>query len=274
MKFSLIKIVKYLLLPFGILYQAVKREKNEILVLMYHRVNDRVGKELSVKEKNFRRQMDYLKKKNYRLLSMDDAAELMKNKKIQGKYIVLTFDDGYEDFYTASWPVLRQYGYPSTVYIVPGYIETSRVFPWDQDLGETRLMSWGQIQELNKTGTVDFGSHTHTHFDLDIPESNRVEYELRASKQQIEKKLGREIRHFAYPKGLSSPSCEQLVQQIYATGALIFDGDVVTNALAPESMARLKRIPVQRSDGYYLFIARIKGWLVLEKPIRKIISKH
>lgn len=274
MKFLILKIVKLILLPFGLLYEAIKGEKNEIVILMYHRVNDSINKELSVKEKNFKRQMEYLKKKKYQVISMDEAERKIKNRDIRGKTIVLTFDDGYEDFYTNSFPVLKKHGYPSIVYIVPGYIGTAKVFPWDKDIGESRLMDWAQILELYKSGLVDFGSHTQNHRNLDTPDIPRAEDELLLSKQTIGEKLGKEVRHFAYPKGIPAKACEHLVRNSYATGVLIFDGETAENSLKPESMARLKRYPVQRSDGSLLFPARINGWLILEGAIKKLLSKH
>ena len=274
MKLLIIKIIKVLFIPFGLIYQDLWGEKDEIVLLMYHRVNDEIKKELSVREDDFKRQMAYLKKKNYKVISMDDAVRMIRNKDITGKNMVLTFDDGYEDFYTSAAPVLRHYGYSSTVYIVPGYVETSIAFPWDQDVGESRLMNWKQIIELNKSGLVDFGSHTQNHYDLNKLDRKDVEYELSVSKQMIEDKLGCEVKHFAYPRGIYAPSCDQIMQDLYDTGVLIFDGNAITNAIGTDSLMSLKRIPVQRSDGYLLFPARIKGWFILEEFFKKLFSKH
>ena len=274
MRLLIIKIIKYLVIPFGLIYEAVRGEKNEILILMYHRVNNHIRKELSVKEEDFKRQMEYLKRKNYKVITMDDAVRMIRNREIKGKYIVLTFDDGYEDFYTNAWPVLKQHGFLSTVYIVPGYVETSMIFPWDQDIGESRLMNWEQIIELNKSRLVNFGSHTQHHFDLDKLDERCVEYELETSKQIIEDKLGCEVRHFAYPRGIYAQSCERLVPDMYDTGVLISDGKALTNKLGINFLISLKRIPIQRSDGYLLFSARIKGWLIMEEFLRKIFSKY
>jgi len=250
------------------------RIKNkEIVILMYHRVNI-IQKELCVTEENFKRQLAYLKKKNYNIISLDLAVNMIRTGEIKKKSIVLTFDDGYEDFYTNAWPLLKQYGYSSIAYIVPGYIESSRVFPWDKDLGESRLMNWSQIIALNQFGLVSFGSHSQNHYDLDKLDCKCVEYELGRSKQIIEEKLGKEIKHFSYPRGIYTQLHKRIVQDMYDTGVLIFDGDPLTNTLSTDSLMRLKRIPVQRSDGYLLFVARIKGWLVMEEILKRFFSKH
>src|SRR5690554_2452601 len=100
--------------------------KDGIIILMYHRVNDGVRKELSVKRKDFLWHMNYLKKNNYSVISMGEAYERIRNNDITGKHIVLTFDDGYRDFYRDAFPIIKDHGFPSILYIVPGYIEKDR----------------------------------------------------------------------------------------------------------------------------------------------------
>jgi hypothetical protein len=39
-----------------------------------------------------------------------------------------------------------------------------------------------------------------------------------------------------------------------------------------DNITKLKRLPVQQSDGKYLFAARINGWLIAEELIRKIMG--
>lgn len=135
---------------------------------MYHRVNDHVYKEMSVKEKNFAWQMAYLKKRNYNILSMGEVGQLSHELSQQcEKCVVLTFDDGYEDFLYNAMPILKKYNIKATVYIVPGYVETNRVFWWDEDLGQSRLLNWQQINHLNDYRFIELGSHTMNHLDLD-----------------------------------------------------------------------------------------------------------
>lgn len=273
MKFVIRKIIKYLILPFGILYNIFHSNNNEIIILMYHRVNDEVKKELSVREKNFRWQMDYLKRKNYLLLSMDQAFRKIKNNNIEGRYIILTFDDGYEDYLTKAFPVLNQYNFPSIIYLVPGYIDLNQVFWWDKDLGKSDLLSWQQILELKKSPIIEFGSHTLHHYDLDTLQKSQLAFEIQKSKEIIEDKLNRRVCHFSYPRGLYNKDAEEIIYKEYDTGVLIFNGIEITPSLDIKYRARLKRIPILKSDGKYLFIARIKGWLVLEEIFRKLIGK-
>ena len=161
------KIAKYLLLPMGYICRVFFKTMDEIVILMYHRVNDNIPKELAVTEENFKWQMNYLKRNHYRVITLNKAYEMMKSKTIKGKYLVLTFDDGYEDFFYNAFPILKEHKYPAIVYLVPGFIETSRVFWWDHDLGESKLLNWSQIKDLSDGKLVAFGSHTTTHCKLD-----------------------------------------------------------------------------------------------------------
>lgn len=273
MKYVIRKVFKYLLLPFGILYRIFYKNKNEIIILMYHRVNDEVKKELSVKAKNFQWQMNYLRRKNYSVLSMDQAYRKIKNNNIKGRYIVLSFDDGYEDYLIEAYPILNKYNFPSILYLVPGYIDQNQIYRWDKDLGKSDLLSWQQILILKENPLIEFGSHTLHHYDLDRLQRNQLAFEIQKSKEIIEKRLNRKICHFSYPRGLYNKDAEELIKNQYDTGVLIFKGKKITPSLDIKHRARLKRIPIQRSDGKYLFIARIKGWLVVEEILRKVRSK-
>ena len=240
---------------------------------MYHRVNDGIRKELSVSIKNFEWQIHYLKQKKYLVISMDTLIEKIKTKSLNDKCVVLTFDDGYADYYDNAYPILKKYGFPSINYLVSGYIESNNVFWWDQDIGKSQLMNWKQIHNLNQSDIVEFGAHTVTHPDLDKADQALAYKEVSGCKEILERKLNKKIKHFCYPRGRYNYISYNLVRELYETGVLIFNGIPVTTELKNINFSMLKRVPVQHSDGRLLFIARLKGWLVLEDVIRKIMTK-
>ena len=271
----LVKIFKYMIIPLGIVNAFIKGRSN-INILMYHRVNDAVFKELSVTYSNFIWQMEYLHMKGYKVISLDEAIQLksvsLRNRK--DKYIVLTFDDGYEDYYTYAFPVLSKYGFPSISYLVPGYIQTNKVYWWDNDLGESRLMDWVQIDELKNSGIVQFGSHSMSHPDFNQLNKDEIKKELSLSQKILEEKLSLNVRHFSYPRGIVTQYSRNMVKIMYNTAVSIYDGYEITHDCKDDYLTQLKRIPVQRSDGRYLFIARLNGWLDIEEGIKKIIRNH
>lgn len=275
-KTRLLAFMKYLMLPLGSLLSRF-REGDQITILMYHRVNDFVEKEIAVTKRNFRWQMEYLRKKGYQVISLDQAIELAQHQPggctmpstTCQKYVVLTFDDGYQDFYTTATPILTIYGYPSIVYLVPGYMDTDKVFWWDRDLGESSLMGWEDVNELKSNPLVGFGSHSLNHPDFDQLNREQIEEELRSAKGILEERLSRKVRHFAYPRGIVTDEAKEVVLNHYETALSIFDGTDIS-----KSLIQIKRLPVQRSDGRFLFGPRLRGWLVPEEWIKKRMGRR
>jgi peptidoglycan/xylan/chitin deacetylase (PgdA/CDA1 family) len=220
--------------------------------------------------------MEYLKRKGYIVISLDEAIEpeFPAQRKKREKYVVLTFDDGYKDFLANAYPVLLEYHYPCVVYLVPGHIETGKVFWWDKDLGESRLMNWKDVMSLQYSGIVQFGSHTMTHTDLDRPDEDEVRDELVLSKETLQKKLKIEIKHFSYPRGIVTKYARELVRTLYKTGVTIFDGKELMPDDRNLDLSVLKRLPVQRSDGRHLFRARLNNWLIAEEWLKKVMGRH
>ncbi|HZJ83307.1 MAG TPA: polysaccharide deacetylase family protein [Clostridia bacterium] len=269
MTFVIRTFIKYLLLPLGVVYSLLFGPKDEVLMLMYHRVENRVKKELAVSPQVFLWQMNYLHKKGLNVISMDEAYSMITRNGIKGRHVVLTFDDGYKDFYTNAYPILKKFGFPSIMFLCPGYIDTNKKYWWDQDEEQVKLMGWKDIYRLNKEGLVAFGSHTIEHADMDKLSMMEMEKELGGSQKLLEEKLGINIPHFAYPRGIYSKVGEDVLKKYYDTGVLTSNGKRVDKKCSTPDTHILKRIPVLKSDGRYLFVARLKGWLVVEDFIRK-----
>jgi peptidoglycan/xylan/chitin deacetylase (PgdA/CDA1 family) len=270
MKQAIIKLAKCLMVPFGAAL-SLARPAGNVTILMYHRVNDGIHKEISVANADFRWQMEFLKRKGYRVITLDEAVGQSPAGR-RGRHVVLTFDDGYEDFYLNAYPVLKEYGYASTVYIVPGSVDAGGVFWWDRDLGESRLMDWAQIEALHGGKTVTFGSHTMTHADLDKLDGEQTALELSRSREALQQRLKTSVRHFAYPRGIVTRQAQEAARALYDTAVSIFDGDEIA-ARGYDAM-RLKRVPVQRSDGRLLFRARLNGWLDAEGWLKKAVGRR
>lgn len=109
------------------LYKYDKPDK-KINTLMYHRVGsfEKDPFELAIDDSTFEEQVKHLKE-NYTILKSDDRWS-----DIDEKSVILTFDDGYVDFYSKVYPVLKKYNVPATVFISTGNMDTYNEFWWDE----------------------------------------------------------------------------------------------------------------------------------------------
>jgi peptidoglycan/xylan/chitin deacetylase (PgdA/CDA1 family) len=102
------------------------------------------------------------------------------NKRHVPRYVVLTFDDGYLDFYTRAFPVLRQYSFTATVFLPTSYVGSSK-----PGLRGKKHLTWDMIKELSQS-SIDFGSHTCSHSQLYKLSLDEIKSELQKSKETIE----------------------------------------------------------------------------------------
>lgn len=243
-------------------------------ILMYHSISD--GEErvhpyyrVNTSREAFSDQIRFLATHDYKAIGLDQITE----KEIADKRVVITFDDGFSDFYFEAFPILREHGFLATVFLATGYV--GKAFNGRQ------CLNWEQIRELDAAGVV-FGSHTHTHPKLrDLPRSGVV-HELRCSKEIIEDRLGSAVTVFSYPyrfpeedRGFTEFVGEQLVNAGYLRGVTT----IIGRYREGEDVMFLKRLPVNESDDSSLLRAKLNGdydWLrrpqYLVKRARSIIQ--
>lgn len=183
-------------------------------ILCYHQISNPTEAERNpryrVPANLFAAHMGYLYGAGYRCLSLREAfAAPRTGGANRRKTVVLTFDDGYQDFYDQAYPILRQYEFSATIFLVVDSIGKNS--GWENCLGNP-LMGWEAIDDLSRRG-IEFGSHSMTHpFLTRIPlEAARVE--LIRSKQILEDRLGTTVCSFAYPYGDQSRPIERLVEE-------------------------------------------------------------
>jgi peptidoglycan/xylan/chitin deacetylase (PgdA/CDA1 family) len=176
-----------------------------ISILMYHQVGDfppmESHRSTYCHYRRFQRQMALLSRLRCNVLSMDAAlAALRGERPLPRRSVVLTFDDGYENFYEYAFPVLERYGFPAIVYLVAGSI--GRPSSWFAADGRATppLMDARRILQLRARG-VDFGSHGVSHRKLAEIDADAAREEIVESKRLLEALLGEEVRHFCYPYG-------------------------------------------------------------------------
>lgn len=184
-----------------------------IPILMYHyvRVVDRsvdpLGYELSVTPERFAQQVAWLHANGYTTVRMDQLMRCLRREATcRAKSVALTFDDGYEDAYTRVLPLLQQFGFTATFYIVSGFV------------GYAGYMSWEQLGVLRDAG-MEIGAHSVRHLNLTDLDMSTVANEVTQSKRDIEQALGITVTSFCYPAGRYNAAIEQQVRAAGYTNA-------------------------------------------------------
>jgi peptidoglycan/xylan/chitin deacetylase (PgdA/CDA1 family) len=184
-----------------------------IPILMYHQIDQaKKGtpfRSLSVRPKSFALQMWLLNFRGYKGLSMQDLMPYLRGEKT-GKVVGITFDDGYLNNLTNALPVLKRYGFTSTVYVVSQRQESE----WDLDLkvNPKPLMNDNQLKQWVEGGQ-EVGAHTQNHVNLKKVSSRIAHDEISKCRLDLESRLGVPVRHFCYPYGQYDNNTIDLVKQ-------------------------------------------------------------
>lgn len=176
------------------------------VVLMYHRVGDANNsweKKYCISPEMFSRHMCALYRAKMVPCTIDDfVAWMLGKKQLAEKSFLLTFDDGFKGVYDYAAPVLKELGWPATIFLVADLI--GKTDAWCSNFnpsGHTYpLMSYSEIGELSMQG-FDFHSHTCTHPDLSSLADDAVSDELSRSRQIIQKLSTSSVDYIAYPYG-------------------------------------------------------------------------
>lgn len=196
-------------------------EKIKVPILLYHYVEivtdarDTIRKSLNINPNVFEKQIQTLLENSYTPIFIDELADYLDGKmELPKKPVILTFDDGYGDFYTDVFPILTKYKVKATIYVVPGFLD------------KINYMTTKQIQEVaSSSGIVEIASHTMHHINLKYVKTEIVRKEIFESKDKLEKLIGRSVTNFAYPYGGFNEETEKLVEQAgYKTAASVVAG--------------------------------------------------
>jgi len=213
--FRLIKNMKKIFLSLfsviillGALYFFWLTPKYTVPILTYHSIADAEGN-LFVSAENFVKQMEYIKNKGYEVITLDELVGSIKNKKrFNGKKVVITFDDGFQDNFKYAYPVLKKLNFPATIFLATDYIGKGRGF-----------LSWNEVRIMSENN-ISFGGHTKTHLYLGDVKDDKLTYEeIAGSKKAIEREIGISADYFCYPIGGFNERVKEIVKEVGYKGA-------------------------------------------------------
>lgn len=248
-----------------------------IPVLMYHGIGNVAGIahpyfETKTSPVVFARQMQYLRDSCYKPVDLDQAVTMLRSGKCPERTVVITFDDGFRDFYTHAMPILQQHRFPSTMFVVSSFTGSGS---GTECFAGRDLMSWNEIREVAALG-VQIGSHTVSHPRLYSLSPAAITMELQESKQTIEEKLGRTVTSLSYPyafpeqdNGFKKWLRTCMTEAGYSSGVTT----VVGSAAPLSNHYLLPRIPVNEYDDESLLEAKLEGsydWMHLPQLAYKL----
>jgi len=237
-------------------------------ILMYHSISDNPSDLHSVSPTAFEKQMRFLAKK-CNVISLDRLVHCFNVKgMLPDNAVVITFDDGLADTYTAAYPVLKKYDLPATVFVAPNWVSPCGISQrHEARLGERHYMTWNQIQEMSQNG-ISIGAHTMSHCSLPTLTPEEAHSEILESKTRLEQQLGQPVKFFAYPYGAFrdlSPDIVRMVAESGYTCAVTSLSGVNGPGL---NIYALRRIEIEVGDGMYVFRRGVAGalssWIVLQ----------
>ncbi|MFC5667127.1 polysaccharide deacetylase family protein [Kitasatospora misakiensis] len=151
---------------------------------------------------------------------------------------VLTFDDGYADFYWTVAPQLDERGLPATLFVTTGAISVPGGPPGRSLLPPAGMLNWRQLTTLDTLG-VEIGGHTVTHPQLDTLPGRRAYEEIARCRDPLEEALGHRVVSFAYPHGYSSAAVRRQVRRAGWTSACAVGNAISSDADDPLRISRL-----------------------------------
>ncbi len=241
----------------------VEYKHYEMPVIMYHRVIDSPDEAgvhgTYVTKETFRKHLELLKRRGIRTVTFKELAEdhlLAKRFDKNNKFVVLTFDDGYEDNYRVMFPILKEYGAKAVIFL----LSESTYNQWDADNKDNpekrlSLMTADQVKEMEAYG-VEFGAHTKNHPFLSQLPIEEAREQIVQSKDKLEETYGHPFISFAYPYGdLNDAVKEEVRKAGFTFGVSTDSGEISVDS----DLFQIRRIAIFPRNSMLTFLRKVSG---------------
>ncbi len=173
-----------------------------VSILGYHDIAEKQPETaMRIHTSKFRKQMETIQQLGYKVISLDEFNAWKKDgKTIPAKSLLITFDDGWKSVYTEAFPVLKQLGFPFTIFLYKNYVD-----------GGGKALTTPMIQEMLASGIMSIGSHSVSHpFPIAVKNAQKkgpvvfdtyLRNEMGESKLFLESKFPGKITTYAFPGG-------------------------------------------------------------------------
>jgi peptidoglycan/xylan/chitin deacetylase (PgdA/CDA1 family) len=246
--------------------------RRSLTVIGWHRVDGQGSDHLSTGVPDFVDHLAVLESWGAHVLPLDLAVSRLRDGTLPPRAVVLTFDDGYASVVHTAWPLLRDRGWPATLFVVTDSLSRDLRFAWDAHAGDAddavperlRLATADEVGKAASDG-LDVGSHTCTHPRLTGLDDAALLDELRRSRAVLEEHLGRDVTSIAYPAGAWDRRVRAAAGAAgYRVGVTVDRGTAtprtaalsLPRAFVPHDPADLELL----LDGAYTFLRPLDRW--------------
>jgi len=226
-------------------------DRAQVPILMYHYVSelppdpDIYRLDLTVLPENFEAQLQYLAEAGYHTITLTDLyLHLTQGYPLPERPIVLTFDDGYKDAYEVVFPMLLDYGFTGTFFVLatPAHFEAPD------------YLTWAQMKEMSDAG-MDIEGHGRDHVDLRGRPYDYLVYQIVGIQEAIQYHTGRLPHFFCYPSGRYDANVIAVLKSAGYWGAVTTGwGQTHTR----EGLFEMPRLRIRGSDTLGSFIDRLE----------------
>lgn len=186
------------------------------------------------------------------------------------RVFVVTFDDGYENNYTCAFPILQELNIPATVFLATAYLDSHQPFPFDDwsaagsaevSVETWRPLSTKQCQEMQASGLIELGAHTHTHQRFNGRPADLCA-DLVLCQAALKEKFGVERATFAFPygrksRGLAGAPLTDVIRQAGLRCALTTENNLVNLDEDPFDWGRFT---IEQRHSARAVAAKLDGW--------------
>lgn len=242
-------------------------ESKPLPILMYHHLDEQGDGNATVSVGGFRRQMELLKKEGYTPITCQQLVSFTEGGTLPEKPVLITFDDGYASNYRLAFPILKEYGFPATIFVI-GCTAGSDTY---KETGHPILPHFGkeEAKEMLASGLITLQTHTYDmHQSLALEQADPIrknilpfEWESEAdyvatltADHQKERALLAEWgvqEHWAiaYPGGETCPLTDQTMQELGIKITLTTDGIKVNTITQyqPQTLIGLGRLSISET---------------------------
>ena len=200
---------------------------------MYHRFDEMKYPSTNIEMNIFKKHIDIINELNINFLHPKNLKQSIL-KFNEEKKVLITIDDGFESFYLNAWPYLKTKKIPFIIFISTDYV------------GKKGYMSWEQIKNLEKSGLVIIGNHSHSHDYLADKDDEEIINDLEKSINIFKKKLGYSPEYFSYPFGEYSENFKKILLNYNIKLAFGQHSGVIDST---KNLLELPRYPINENYG-------------------------